>query len=83
MKRWLITISFNQKPNDEMLSLIPAEQAHVRELMSQGLLETIYIASDNSKVWLVMHGETTQEIDQALTLFPMYRYFEPTITGIN
>ena len=54
MKRWMVIVNFTRQVD---LALIPAERAHVQELMSQKAIEAIYIASDNSKVWLVMQGE--------------------------
>ena len=83
MKRWMAILSFDQQNFAQIQALIPAEQAHVRELMGQGIMEALYIASDGARVWLVLKGESRVEIEQTLSKFPLHDYFEYDITGLN
>jgi muconolactone delta-isomerase len=74
--RLMITIHFDPQDFEAMSSLIPKEQEHVRALMSQGIIEAIYISADRTPVWLVMKGESKEEIEQELSAFPLYPYMK-------
>jgi hypothetical protein len=41
---------------------MPVEQAHVRDLMEQGVIEAINIAADRSRVWLVRQGNSEDHV---------------------
>jgi len=72
----MITIQFDPQDFEAMSALIPKEQEHVRALMSQGRIEAIYISADRTVVWLVMKGESREEIEQELGAFPLYPYMK-------
>lgn len=82
--RFLVDMGFEVPPDryNEMLSLVPQEQAHVAELRGRGIVETIYISADRSHVWLIMHGPSRQAVEQALTDFPLHPFMRPTITEL-
>jgi muconolactone delta-isomerase len=65
-----------------MAARMPAEQAHVRELTAQGVINAIYIAADRSRVWLVVQGESTDHIRQTMTDFPLYPVMELSYTPL-
>ncbi len=81
--RWMVTLTFNNPPVAELQALLPAERAHVQELMEQGIIENIYIAGNSSKVWLVMTGESAAAVEEELNKFPLRKYFEPEPVQIN
>ncbi len=83
MKRWMLTLSFKEPPTPEVIALIPAEQARVREMLAEGSLETLYIAADNSHVWLVMKGDTAEDVKAAYATLPMHAFFDPQLTPLN
>ena len=74
--RMMITIHFDPQQFAAMGALIPKEQEHVRELMSKGIIEAIYIGADRKVVWLVMKGESKEQLEQELTTFPLYPYMK-------
>ena len=67
----------------EMAALIPQEQAHIRELQQQGVVETLYISADRSRVWLIMRGASQREVEQTLATFPLYPYMRPVFTELT
>lgn len=83
--RFLIALTFEAPAGreGELAALIPAEQAHVRELTQRGVLEAIYISADRSRVWLVLRGASQQEVEQTLTTFPLYPYMRPVFTPLT
>jgi muconolactone delta-isomerase len=72
--KWLVSVRFVQGQQEERAALLPAEMAHVRGLMAQGVIEAIHVRVDQSRVWLVMQGESQDHIQQALASLPLYPY---------
>ena len=74
--RMMITIHVDTQHVDTILSLIPAEQEHIKELKARGIVEAIYISADRTMVWLIMKGESREQIEQELHSFPLYPYMK-------
>ena len=73
----MVSIRFNPQSSQqqsEMAALIPKEQAHIKELREQGSIEGFYLSTDRSHVWIVMQGESQEQVEQAVQLFPLYPY---------
>ena len=75
--RMMIVIQFDPQHFEEMSALIPQEQEHLRELMSSGIVEAIYVSADRAVVWLIMKGESKEQFEQNLSAFPLYPYMKP------
>ena len=75
--RMMITIQFDPQRFEAMSALIPKEQEHIRALLSQGRVEAIYISADRTMVWLLMKGESREQLEQELSAFPLYPYMKP------
>ncbi len=58
------------------------DQAHIRTLREQGTVEAPYISSDRSHAWIVMQGESQDQVQKDLESFPLYPYMEGTITPL-
>jgi muconolactone delta-isomerase len=76
-ERAMIMIHLDTRHREEMSALIPQEQEHVRTLMGKGTLEGMYMSSDRSRLWLVMKGDSVEQIQQELSAFPLYPYMKP------
>jgi muconolactone delta-isomerase len=72
----LVSISFVKGQQEAIAARMPAEQAHVQRLLAEGAIQTIHIAADRSRVWLVMPGESPEQIQQTLAALPLYPYME-------
>ena len=44
--------------------------------MSKGIVETIYVSADRTVVWLIMKGESKEQLEQELSAFPLYPYMK-------
>jgi muconolactone delta-isomerase len=75
--RSMITIQLDMQHREEITALVPRERAYVSELMSKGTLEAIYMSANRTGFWLVMRGESAEQIQQALSTFPLYPYMKP------
>ncbi len=82
--RWMVSFGFRVAPEQqaEVAALIPQEQAHIKELTAQGVVEALYISADRSHVWLVMQGDSEAEVAQSLETFPLYPYMLSELTPL-
>ncbi|MDQ2885668.1 MAG: muconolactone Delta-isomerase family protein [Chloroflexota bacterium] len=83
----MVTIQFRperltEQQRTEMMALIPQEQAHIKKLNEQGIVEAIYISADRAQVWIAMQGESTTTIEQELKSFPLYPYMQLLFTPL-
>ena len=79
---FMVSASFRPQDQAEILTHIPAEQARVQTLREQGSLQTLYISADRLQVWLVMRGESQEQVQKALESLPLYPYMEVAITPL-
>ena len=81
--KWMISITFNPEQQASIAPLVPAEREHVQQLMAKKELEAIYISNDRLAVWLVMPGNSREEVEQALKAFPLYPYMHYALTSLS
>ena len=74
--RMMVTIHFDPQNFQAMSALIPKEQEHIKELMSKGIVETIYISADRTTVWLLMVGESREQLEEELSTLPLFPYMK-------
>jgi muconolactone delta-isomerase len=79
----MISASFRPQDQAEILARIPQEQARIQTLREQGTVEALYISSDLSHVWIVMQGESQDQVQKDLESLPLYPYMEVVITPLS
>jgi muconolactone delta-isomerase len=72
--RCMVTFRFAHGQQEAIAARVPAEQAHVKALIEQGLMETGYLAADRSVGWMVLKGESQDHVLRTLTGLPLYPY---------
>ena len=72
--RFMITFTWKQPPNEEVMALLPAEQARGRELAEQGIAEPPEVAADQSTFWAVWNCSSQDEVQELLETLPLYKY---------
>ncbi|GHO51188.1 muconolactone Delta-isomerase family protein [Ktedonospora formicarum] len=80
--RMMIIIQYDQQDIAAMSPLIPQEQAHVKKLTDEGIIEGLFFSADYSHVWLVMKGESQEQIEQELKGFPVYPYMKAQLVPL-
>jgi muconolactone delta-isomerase len=80
--RSLVTVAFVQGQQEAIAARLPAEQEHVSALLREGVIEAIYIAADRSRVWLVMPGDSPEQVRRTMTAFPLYPFMELEVTPL-
>ena len=79
----MISASFRPQDQAEILACIPQEQARIQTLKEQGTVEAHYIGSDLAHIWIVMKGESKDQVLQVLESLPLYSYMEIAITPLS
>ncbi|MBA2679439.1 MAG: hypothetical protein H0U76_13700 [Ktedonobacteraceae bacterium] len=75
MARYMVSFTFIPGHQAEIMALIPQEQAHVKVLKEAGTLETLYLSSESGGGgWIVMQGESKEEVVKALETLPLHPY---------
>ncbi len=78
--KFMVSISFRQQDQAEILARVPQERAHIQTLKEQGIVEALYIGG--LQVWVVMQGESQEQVQKDLEAFPLYPYMEVAITPL-
>lgn len=80
--RFMVEITFIPQHQSEIAALVPKEQAHIKTLMERGIVQAIYISADRSYVWVVMYGESQEQVQQEVQSFPLYPYMNVEFTTL-
>ncbi len=84
MAKYMVSIKFVPGHQAEIVALTPQERAHIGELRTKGIVETLYLSQENGGlVWIVMQGESKEGIQKELESFPLYPYMVPEITTLT
>ena len=81
--KFMVSISLRPQDAEKILPLVAEEQARVQMLREQGTVEALYISSDRSHVWIVMQGESQDQVQKDLESLPLYPYMEIAITPLS
>lgn len=72
--RFMLTFTWKQPPNEEVMALFPAERARAKELLEQGITEPAYVAADQSTFWAVWNCSNQDEVQKTLRTLPLYKF---------
>jgi muconolactone delta-isomerase len=79
---FMISARFRPQDRAEILARLPQEQARIKELKEQGIEQALYIKSDLSQVWIVMQGESQDQVQKSLESLPLHPYMEVEIAPL-
>jgi muconolactone delta-isomerase len=80
---FMVSVKFRSQDRAEISARTPQEQAHIKTLREQGIVKVLYISSDLSRVWLVMQGESQDEVQKVLESLPLHPYMETEIIPLS
>ncbi|HLZ31913.1 MAG TPA: muconolactone Delta-isomerase family protein [Chloroflexota bacterium] len=82
----MATISFDTTRRAEVELALPAEQARVRELQQQGVLDTLYVPDGSGApagLWVVFNGESRDAVEHIIQSLPLYPYMRLVLTPLR
>jgi muconolactone delta-isomerase len=80
--RFMLKLTFNQSPSEEIMALIPAEQRRGEELAEQGIREAVYIAADRSAVWTIWNCDSREDLEEVAKTLPLYIFWNIEVTQL-
>ncbi len=80
--RFLLKLTLNRPPSEEIMALLPAEKKRGEELEEQGMREAVYIAADRSTVWSVWNSASREALDEVIKTLPLYEFWDIEVTQL-
>ena len=80
--KYMVDVTFVPGQQEAIAALLPAERAHVRRLLEQGVMDRIHIAADRSHIWVAVNGETQDDIRHTMSELPLYPYMQLEYTPL-
>ena len=81
--QFMVHATFHQQDRQNIMALVPQERERIKVLREQGIVEALYIASDGSGVWIVMQGESQDQVQKDLASLPLHPYMDVAITPLS
>ena len=75
MNNYMIDVVLPRELNEEFISLIPRQRAHVNALMNEGIITSYALAKDRSRLWITMDAGSKEDVVKILEEFPMIKFF--------
>ena len=84
--QFMASISFDPARHNEVEQLLPAEQARVRELQQQGVLDALYVPDGSGApagLWVVFNGDSRDAVQHVVEDLPLYPYMQVDLTPLR
>ena len=84
--QFMASISFDTARRGEVEQLLPAEQARVRELQHQGVLDALYVPDGSGApagLWVVFNGDSRDAVQRVIENLPLYPYMQVDLTPLR
>ena len=81
--RFLTKETWKAPPTAEVKALIPAEQARVKELTEQGMIEALYVSADQSGAWMVWNVDSQAALEESHNSLPLHPHMNSEITVLS
>ena len=79
MNNYMIDILLPDVFNDEFVSLIPAQRAHVNGLLDERQISSYTLSLDRSKLWATVPANSEEEVMDILAEMPLMKYMKVSI----
>lgn len=84
--QFMASIAFDTARRVEVEQLLPAEQARVRELQQQGVLDALYVPDGSGApagLWVVFNGDSRDAVQRVIEDLPLYPYMQVDLTPLR
>ena len=79
MNEYMLDIDLPEYFDSDFIALIPEQRAHINSLMKKGVIRSYSLAMDRTKLWVIMHVTSEQEVQEVFEEFPLYDYMDGDI----
>ena len=81
-KLFMVEFDLPEILEEDFVNKIPAQRIMVDKLMSSGVVKAYSLATDRSRLWVIMAVESEFEIMEAIARFPLIDHMEPFISEL-
>ena len=84
--QFMAFISFESARPGEIEQLLPSEQARVRELQQQGVVDALYVPDGSgapTSVWVILNGDSRDAVENTIETLPLYPYMHVDLTPLR
>ena len=79
MNNYMIDIVLPDVFSDDFVSLIPAQRAHVNELLGERTISSYTLSLDRSKLWATIPASSEEQVMDILSDMPLMKYMKVNI----
>jgi len=76
MSHFMADITLPRHFDEEFISLIPSQRAHVNALAERGTVTSYSLSLDRSRLWVTLDAASEQEAMEIMYTFPLFRCFQ-------
>ncbi len=84
--QFMASILLDTTRRSDVERTLPAEQARVRELQQQGVLDALYVpdgAGAPDGLWAIFNGESRDAVQRVIESLPLYPYMQLELTPLR
>jgi muconolactone delta-isomerase len=81
--RFMLKLTLNRPPSEEIMALLPSEQRRGEELAEQGIREAVYVAADRSTSWTVWNCASQEVVEELTKTLPLYEFWNIESTRLT
>jgi muconolactone delta-isomerase len=84
--QFMASITLDTARRSEVERALPAEQARVRELQQQGVLDALYVPDGSGApdgLWAIFNGESRDAVRRVIESLPLYPYMQLELTPLR
>ncbi len=84
--QFMASILLDTARRSEVERTLPAEQARVRELQQQGVLDALYVPDGSGApdgLWAIFNGESREAVQRVIESLPLYPYMQLELTPLR
>lgn len=74
MNSYMVDIDLPEELTPEFMNLIPYQRAYITKMMKKGNIANYSLSFDRQKLWVVVKAESSFEVKQIISDFPIFNY---------
>jgi hypothetical protein len=74
MNKYIVTVQFEW--SEEMMQLLEEHRTYINSLIEEQILEHYAVSMEVQKAWITINGESKTEVEEILSVSPLYKYWE-------
>jgi muconolactone delta-isomerase len=83
MPKFVNAFTWNQAPDAEYLSLVPAQLEWVSDMVARGMLLHLFIAADNIQGWAIYNADSVEQIMEQIKQMPLYKFMNVNLIKLS